>query len=839
MKVFLSHSSANKTYVSGIFDYLTAARAHYDSVTFESFQRSFDAIYGALNDSDIFCFFASPESLNSPWVKEEIKLACDPASVGKRLERVVVLLGVQHGELPPELRQCTSISYTDPNLVARKLESLLVEMQPIPTLKRLFVGREDDLKVLSSGMAPVNSRATEFIFLAGLPGVGRKSAILRAIQDNFPFIKQSLRVIAVSKGTGPSDLYFNIRSRMMVGTVAEHAAEIGRFHLMNVEEQSDALAQLIDRAVSERDPLILDDSAWLMTDSGEVSPWFVEVLQRLKERPFPQVVMISSRALSVAGRAALSRRFFVCALQSLSKPSSSRLLWLQLQNAGIEIQPAALNSLVDAVDGHPDQIVRAASLIVSGKSLGAELRIREVTEALARSAESLVKVANLTPIQYLVIKLFNEFEYMSAEDVSAAFTTAMDFERAFYPLLDFCFVEHMNGFFRLAPSIARALVRMADGEADPDQFIDMRSRIAARLSSLTGEDLIEFDVLEKSVAAWVRSSKLEPPLAMAKMLLPASLLRCARRAYDARDWGATADFSERALDGAWKLTDEAELEAYRLRGLSLARRDDPAFPVLLSNLSKNTRFQGGNAKVAKRTHHFLRAFKARLDCDYSLARSELEIILKEERRPNFSILREYSDVLMKIGDLDRALQFSSRALEMAGSNPFVLAMHIDILDRKMAREGNISALSGERRRLFERLKRVDETDRTSFSLLREARQLTRDKDYTSALGLLDMAGIDRSSDPIVIDLERARIYLQQGNFGQALTTAERVRKAAVAALAGRAAEYFPEIDEIRIRALIEQNRIDEADAQLRDAKRLDAVTRDELSRLVGFGKAKR
>jgi len=93
MKAFLSHSSDDKIYVSKVFEYLSASRAHYDSVTFESFQRSHDAIQAALKDSDVFVFFASPQSLSSPWVQEEVKLAVDPASLGKRLERVVVLLG--------------------------------------------------------------------------------------------------------------------------------------------------------------------------------------------------------------------------------------------------------------------------------------------------------------------------------------------------------------------------------------------------------------------------------------------------------------------------------------------------------------------------------------------------------------------------------------------------------------------------------------------------------------------------------------------------------------------------------------------------------------------------
>lgn len=839
MKAFLSHSSSNKAYVGRIFEYLSAARAHYDSVTFDSFQRNFDAIRTAMADSDLFVFFASSEALASDWVKEEIKLSVDPATLGRRLERIVVLLGADRSDLPPELAQCTAISYADPSLVARKIEGLLTELRVKQGLKKLFVGREDDLKSISSGLIPVADRAPEFLFVSGIPGIGRKTVLSRSVQDNFPFINQTLKVVPVTTGTTTSDLYFRIRSDSAAGTVAEFAREVDRYNALSSDDQLTELAELMARQTRERDPIVLDDGAWLIADSGDLAPWFLDVLGRMPERPYPQVIIVSGRSLSPSGRAALGKRYFAYSLSSLSKQSSSRLLWLHLQQAGTAIDSTTLAALVDAVDGHPDQIVRAASLIIGGQSVGADLRIKEVIEALNRSAESLIKLARLTDDQFLVVKLFNEFEFMTAEDIAAAFEEAGRFEHAFFPLLEFSFIERVGEFFRLAPSISRALVRIADKEVDIEAFVALRRAIASRLSRISGEDLVDFDVLEKSVEAWVRSNDADPPLLAAKMLLPASLLRCARRAYDARDWGAAADFSGRALDGAWKLSDEAALEAYRLRGLSLARRNDPAFDDLLASLRREERFCGQNSKVAQRTTRFLHAFKSRLDGEYEEARKELELILKDDRRPSFNVLREYSAVLMKLGEIDEALVYSRKALEMAGSNPFVLAMLIDILDRKAAREGYTQELSAERRSLFERLKRADETDRTSFSLLREARQCARDKDYRRAMALLDTADSERDADPIVLSLERAQVFLSQGNYEAAIKAADKARRTAVSTLAGRAVEYFAQVDEIRIRALLEQGSVGEAESLLREARRLDTHAREELTRLVGFSRARR
>jgi tetratricopeptide (TPR) repeat protein len=498
-----------------------------------------------------------------------------------------------------------------------------------------------------------------------------------------------------------------------------------------------------------------------------------------------------------------------------------------------------LGTLVDAVDGHPDQIIRAANLIISGKSAGAEIRVREVVEALNRSSESLIKLAELTVDQYILLKLFSEFEYMSAEDMTTAFGAPSRFEESLFPLLDYAFVEQVNGLFRLAPSVSRSLSRLADKLADREEFIRMRTAIASRLSKIADEDLVDFEVLENSVAAWVRSNESEPPLLATKLLLPASLLRVARRAYDSRDWAAAAEFAGRALDGGWKLTDEATLEAYRVRGLSMARRDDPEFDSFLSSFGREGRFSGSSSNAAQRHIHFLRGFKARLDGDFKLAKTELEKIIKSERRPSFNVLREYSAVLLKLGELESALTYSRMALEVAGTNPFVISMVIDILDKSSERKGLTAELAAERQKLFDRLKRADESHRTSFSLLREARQFTREGDYSRALGLLDVAEQDRDVDPIVLCLDRASVLLKRGSYDEAIRAAESGLKTARATLGGRAVEYFAQIDEIKIRALVELGRASEAQAVLRDAKRLDDYTREELTRLVGFASVRR
>ena len=71
-KIFLSHSSKNKDYVRPIFEYFGGDRCIFDEMTFETGMQTLKEIFKGIDNADIFVFFISNDSLESPWVKKEI-----------------------------------------------------------------------------------------------------------------------------------------------------------------------------------------------------------------------------------------------------------------------------------------------------------------------------------------------------------------------------------------------------------------------------------------------------------------------------------------------------------------------------------------------------------------------------------------------------------------------------------------------------------------------------------------------------------------------------------------------------------------------------------------------
>lgn len=82
-KAFLSHSSKDKALIREVCKHLTASRREFDEETFDGGKRNSEEIFASLSRSHLFVLFASLDSLESPWVNTEIRLAQESLYSGK------------------------------------------------------------------------------------------------------------------------------------------------------------------------------------------------------------------------------------------------------------------------------------------------------------------------------------------------------------------------------------------------------------------------------------------------------------------------------------------------------------------------------------------------------------------------------------------------------------------------------------------------------------------------------------------------------------------------------------------------------------------------------------
>lgn len=73
IKAFISHSSAQKQFVIRLVEKLGRDYCILDCYDFEPAYRTLDEIYKKIDDSTVFVLLLSKDSLQSDWVKKEIR----------------------------------------------------------------------------------------------------------------------------------------------------------------------------------------------------------------------------------------------------------------------------------------------------------------------------------------------------------------------------------------------------------------------------------------------------------------------------------------------------------------------------------------------------------------------------------------------------------------------------------------------------------------------------------------------------------------------------------------------------------------------------------------------
>lgn len=126
IKAFLSHSSAQKTFVRSVIKTLGVDNCFIDEHTSENGMPTIEEIYKAIGKSNIFVFFISEESITSDWVKEELSNVRDYVDNGDiQFLPLIIDDRVLHSDarIKPWIRKDYNLQlYRNPILAARRIK---------------------------------------------------------------------------------------------------------------------------------------------------------------------------------------------------------------------------------------------------------------------------------------------------------------------------------------------------------------------------------------------------------------------------------------------------------------------------------------------------------------------------------------------------------------------------------------------------------------------------------------------------------------------------------------------------------------------------------------------
>ncbi|SHK99195.1 TIR domain-containing protein [Anaerocolumna jejuensis DSM 15929] len=363
-RVFLSHSSTDKTYVRKVAELLGYDNCICDEYEFEIGTKTINEVFKSLDKTDIFVYFISNDSLNSEWVKIELNNAIEKLGIySNRIFQIYPLIidtnirydderiayFLRKGFLSYNLRHIDN-----PKIAFRKIKSRLINILMESDTKyenkyNFFYGRDKDKLAFKSRIDDLLEGPLKCVVISGISGVGRKSFVRAALQDAkiiesyyYPMI------ITLNRNESINDLILKLSD---LGLGELKLEDIIQFN--NIEDKIDILSELLIKAQEYKEHIIIEDNMCLVNLDGNVKFWFEKSLQKIK--PQLSVYIISTIRLDEF-RIKKRTDIYYIPLSELSKTDTAGLLRTYSKIEDIEFSREDIEFMQNCLSGYPPQV---------------------------------------------------------------------------------------------------------------------------------------------------------------------------------------------------------------------------------------------------------------------------------------------------------------------------------------------------------------------------------------------------------------------------------------------------------------------------------------------------
>ena len=367
-KVFLSHSSKDKSFVEPIADMLGKVNCVYDKYTFEMGMRTVEEIFRNMEESDIFVYFISDSALQSDWVKSELNNAHESIGITqKQLSQIFPIIidsSVNHTDerIAPFLRKDYNLQRVDNYVLAyRKIaqqisrneyENNRLTSKCVDT----YYGRDSEIlrfKQRIDDVTPIKSA-----IISGIPGIGKKSFIKHALtQAKVIRPYYSPIVLSMPKNGSIEDLIIAISDAGFASYTLSQVVGIN-----SMDEKIDILVELFNRVQKYRELIVIEDDESIVTLNGEIKYWFYNAIK--KSQAGIGIVVTSSVNVNRADAKKYSEIFFENLVELLPNDRVG-LLRTYSDSLGLELSQAERLYFKNCLTGYPPQILYCAELIKS------------------------------------------------------------------------------------------------------------------------------------------------------------------------------------------------------------------------------------------------------------------------------------------------------------------------------------------------------------------------------------------------------------------------------------------------------------------------------------------
>lgn len=692
-KVFLSHSSKQKHFVSAIANKLGKNNIVYDEYTFEAAEITLEEIYKGIDQTGIFVFFISSDSLKSEWVKKEILKAEEYLKNGKLKKFLPVIIDPEinytNENIPNWIKDNYNLKhFSKYNKVYDLIKQALVivnwELYPKKKeLDQLFIGRTNQIKEFEQRIFDYNLNTPSNIFICGLSSIGRRKFLKHSL-TNSNIIKANYEFpsIILDNRNSIEDFIYKVFG---LGYSEKDSEEIENLTTKNLDEKVEIAYELILELQKNKDILLIIDNYSIVNSTGLVSDWYNLLIEKMKEINNVCVCIISSTKIRTNILREKNNTIFSINIPELEPYERASYFQAILKIEELELKKDNFRIVNEIFTGFPEQISFTSTLL---KTEGEPYLMEHLNEVVDFNFEKVSKVLikyNDDLLALQVLKLLSDSECISiiflkeilCDDFEASKQILTDFSNSFI-------IEYIGAskeFIRLNDSIKDYIQRI-NYTLEDKYKINLKDRIlkAFEDNSILERDTSEFYITIKEAL----KNKVDIP---SKYLIPSHYINAMRELYNNENkYNEVIELADRVLLNENYLDKKIVKEIRYWLCLALSRKRDER---LLKEVQK----------IDGIDHNFLLGFYYRLKGRNTEAIEKFNEVLAQNPR-FYRAKRELVQVYINIERFKDALQLAKDSYIQDKSNPFNLQSYFRCLIKT-----EINTSKDELKRLVDELRK--------------------------------------------------------------------------------------------------------------------------------------
>lgn len=701
-KIFLSHSSVDKPYVSYIAETLGQDRCVYDAMCFEAGMNTLEEIFSGIDQSSLFVLFISNDSLNSEWVQREIKYAEEKlhhdASRLSQIFPIIIDSSITHKDprIPDFLKSgfgSYNLRYIESNKIAcRKIlaqqRRLLfdADMQ-YKRSQKTFYGRNDEITSFQR-VFDVSDGITCLV-ASGIEGIGRKSYLIECLR-NTQVIEEYYEPAVISMNQ--MDSIEDVLMKLSEIGFGKHTIEsLSAFSSM--DQKIEALIDSLKKIQQYNDHVIIYDNGCIVGYDGELVYWFDRAIHALRRE-----VTISIAARNRVHPRYIRKHPYVFAQELFVLPLDERM---GLMRQYATLQDVRLSNedrmyFRDIFTGYPPQIIFCVDAIKDYSLDYVKSHSYEIVDKFSQKASNLLKAAipqdkvNAANGLLAFMSSYGVVPSILLDDILALNSDYMTLYRAFRSLTICRAIGSVQEYVEVNPVIGDYVQRNRFTLPDDikkylKQGLDSFEKKINDPSALEDEDF-------ESVKYYLKRNVIEGKEVPEKCLYSTIYLAAIYELYNTQRYAQVINIVRKLKENrVFTMYDEhvqSRIQSYYCR--ALAREGDSGFYAEVE-FFRNTE---------SILFNFLMGFMERNRGNYSKALERYQKVLADSPRHR-SARREIVIVYRGLEEHSSAYDYAQENYREDPENPYQIQPYFEILVKK-------SALN----RTEEELRDLDEMRRT-------------------------------------------------------------------------------------------------------------------------------